>query len=110
MSCIGQQGGKLILKVIPLISLTDKVQHSEAFLTLRKPQATPQLLKEDSRGLGGTQEQHRIDLRDVHALVVDVYHKDEANLAADQFPFGVFLSSSEDFPVKKMDGIPWSLK
>ena len=38
---IGEQGGKLVLKVIPLVGLADKVQHGQAFFILRKPQATP---------------------------------------------------------------------
>ena len=38
---IGQQGGKLILKVITLISLADKVQYGQALLILGQPQATP---------------------------------------------------------------------
>ena len=66
-----------------------------------KPQATPQLLKEDSQGLGGAQEQHRIDLRDVHTFVVDVYHKDEANLTTDQLPFSGFSLLIGGFPSQK---------
>ena len=49
---------------------------------------TAQLLEEDGQGLGGPQEQHGVDLRDVHTLVVDVHHEDEAHLTADQSPFG----------------------
>ena len=87
-SGIGQQGCKLFFKAIALVGLTDKVQYCQAFLTLRKPQTTAELLKENCQGLGWPQKQHSVDLRDVHALVVDVHHKDEANLTAHQPPFG----------------------
>ena len=97
-SGVGQQGGKLILEVIPLVGLADKVQHGQAFLVLLQPQATAQLLEEDGQGLGGAQEQHRIDLRDVHALVVNVHHENEANLAAHQPPLGGFSLIVRGFP------------
>ena len=44
---VGEQCGKLILEVIPLVGLADEVQHGQAFLALRQPQATSQLLEED---------------------------------------------------------------
>ena len=72
---IRQQSCKLILKVIPLIGLADKVQHGQALFILRKPQTTAQLLEKNGQGLGGPQEQYGVDLRDVHALVVDVHHE-----------------------------------
>ena len=85
---IAQEGGKLVLEVISLVGLADKVQHGQAFFILCQPQATAQLLEEDGQGLGGPQEQHGVDLRDVHTLVVDVHHEDEAHLTADQSLFG----------------------
>ena len=53
-SGVGQQGGELVLEIVLLIGLADEVQHRQALLILRKPQATAQLLEEDGQGLGGT--------------------------------------------------------
>ena len=55
-SGVGQQGCNLFFKAIALVGLTDKVQHCQAFLTLRKPQTTAELLKENCQGLCGPQK------------------------------------------------------
>ena len=49
---------------------------------------------------------YRIDLRDVHALVVNVHHENETNLAADQPPLGGFSLLIGGFPSQADGGNP----
>ena len=85
---IGEQSCEFIFKIIALIGLADEVQHGQAFFIFRKPQTTPQLLEENGQRFRRAKEQYRIDFWNVHAFVVNIHHKDEANGTADQPIFG----------------------
>ena len=87
---VGQQCCKLIFKVVPLICLTNKVQHRQALFVLCQPQTTAQLLQENGQGLGGAQEQHRIDLGNIYTFVIDIHDKDKADISSNQPIFGGF--------------------
>ncbi len=86
---IGEQRSELVLKVILSVGLADKVENGQAFFILRQTQAAAQLLKEDGQGFRGAQEQHGIDLGNVHALVVDIHDKDEPHFAGHETVLGV---------------------
>ena len=85
---IVQQRGELLLEVILSVGRADEVQHGEAFLPLGQAQAAPQLLEEDRQRFRGPQEQHRVHLGDVHALVVNVHHEQHLQLTPDQLLLG----------------------
>ena len=52
--------------------VADEVEDGQASLAFMQPQPAAQLLEEDGGGLRGAQEEHRIDLRDVHTFVEEV--------------------------------------
>ena len=87
---IAEQCCKLILKVIFFVGLADKIQHSQALLVFCQTETAAQLLQEHSQGLCGAQKENRVDLRDVHTFVVDVYHENEADLSFHQPLLGSF--------------------
>ena len=62
--------------------LADEVEDGEAVLAVGQAQAAAELLQEDGRALGGTQEEHGVDLGDVDALVEEVDREDAVDLAA----------------------------
>ena len=84
MGGVGEQGRKLFLEIVLLVCLPDEVQHGQAFLVFSQTQAAAQLLQKHGQRLGGAQEQHGVDFRDVHALVIDVHYKNEANLPGNE--------------------------
>ena len=79
-----QQRGELLLEVVLAVGRADEVQHREALFPLGQAQAAPQLLEEDRQRFRGSQEQHRVHLGDVHALVVNIHHEQHPQLAPDQ--------------------------
>ena len=76
--CVRQECCKLILEIVLPVRLTDKVQHGQAIFILSQTQTTAELLQEDRQGFRRTQEEYRIDFRNVHALVVDVHNENKA--------------------------------
>src|SRR4051794_26493175 len=64
--------------------LADQVDHCEARLALRLPQAAAKLLSEHRRALGGPQQQGGVDDRDAAALTKHVYGEDAAAVAGTQ--------------------------
>ena len=85
---VGEQGRKLFLEIVLLVCLPDEVQHGQAFLVFSQTQAAAQLLQKHGQRLGGAQEQHGVDFRDVHAFVVNVHHKNETNPPGNEPLFG----------------------
>ena len=85
---VGEQRGKFLLEIILLVRLSDEVQYGQAFLVFGQTQAAAQLLQEHSQRLGRAQEQHGVDFRDVHALVIDVHYEDKANFPGNKPLFG----------------------
>ena len=59
-----------------LAVIADEVQDGQHGLVLRPPQPSPELLQEDRGALGGSEEQHRVDIGNVDALVEDVDRED----------------------------------
>jgi hypothetical protein len=57
---------------------------AEPFVVVGIPARAPQLLQEHRRALGGPQEQHGVDLRDVEPLVKQVYREDDVCLPVAQ--------------------------
>ena len=55
------------------VRLADEVEHRQARLVLGPAAATAELLEEDRRALGRPQEEDRVDLGDVDALVEEVH-------------------------------------
>ena len=88
MGGVGEQGRKLFLEIVLLVCLPDEVQHGQAFLVFSQTQAAAQLLQKHGQRLGGAQEQHGVDFRDVHAFVVNVHHKNETNPPGNEPLFG----------------------
>ena len=64
----------------PLVLQPDEVEHRQARLVVRQAQATAELLQEHRGALGGAQEQHRVDLGDVDALVEQVHREQRPHL------------------------------
>ena len=52
--------------------VADEVQHGQHRLVAGAPQSAAELLEEDRGALGGPQEQHRVDVGQVEALVEQV--------------------------------------
>ena len=84
MGGVGEQGRKLFLEIVLLVCLPDEVQHGQAILVFCQTQTTPQLLQKHGQRLGRTQEQHRVHLGDIHALVVNVHHIEKTELPGNQ--------------------------
>ena len=60
--------------------LTDEVQHRHAVLAFEPAEAAPELLHEDQRALGRTQEQQCVDFGKVHAFVEEVHGEERASV------------------------------
>ena len=61
--------------------LTDEVERRQHRLAPRAAQTAAELLQEDRRALRRAEEQHRVDLREVEALVEEVGGEEAVHLA-----------------------------
>src|SRR5947208_15182178 len=55
---------------------SDEVEDREAVLAVGSSQATTELLKEDSRALGRSQEEHGVDIGKINAFVEQIHAED----------------------------------
>ena len=83
---IAQQCIELFFKTIFLIRLPDEVQYRQAFFPLSEPQSAAKLLQENRQRLGWAQEKNRIDFRNIHAFIIEIYNENEADTAFCQSP------------------------
>ena len=92
------------------VRLADEVEHGHAVLALVAPQAAAELLQEDEGALGRPQEQDRVDLREVDALVEQVDGEERPDLAGPQVrrapPCGLAVGCP---PRPRCDGRPASV-
>ena len=92
--------------------VADEVEHGQDGLVLRTPQAAAELLQEDGCALGGTEQQHGVDVGHVEALVEEVDGEQRvdasalAQVAAE--PARAPLAASSPLTVPR--GMPASLK
>lgn len=75
--------------IIQLIYRIDVVNEGLHNSRLPGNQTTAQLLQEDGQRFRGSEEQNSVDLRNIHAFVVNVHDEDESNLARNQLILGV---------------------
>ena len=59
--------------------VADEVEHGAERLSAGASQPAPELLQEEGRALGWTQQQQRVDVRDVDALVEQVDGEDDVD-------------------------------
>ena len=78
---VGQQRPVAQVEPEVAVGLADEVEDGQALLVLGQPQPAAELLEEDRQALGRAEEQHRVDLGDVDALVVQVDDEQEVDLA-----------------------------
>ena len=62
------------------MSLAYEIQYGQALLPLMKPESAAELLQKDRQALCRSEEQDRIDFRDIDALVVQVDDKENVQL------------------------------
>ena len=71
------------------MGLTDEVKDRQDALAFGPAETSTELLEEDRGTLGGSQEQDRVDLGDVDALVEDVDSEDGPKFAAPELAHGI---------------------
>ena len=81
---VGQERPVSQVETEVAVGLADEVEDGQALLLLEQPQPAAELLEEDRQALGRAEEQHRVDLGDVDALVVQVDDEQEVHLATAQ--------------------------
>ena len=107
---IAEQSGEFFFEPVVLVCLSDEVEDGQAVLAFGQSQAASELLQEDGQGLGRTQEENRIDLRDIDALIVEVDDEDEADPASVSSRRSASRSASVEPPVRQRAGRPCSLQ
>ncbi len=80
----GEERFQFGIDPVATVGLADEVEYGEAVLARCMAQAAPELLEEDGQALGGAEEQHRVDLRDVHPFTQFVHGKEEGKPAVFQ--------------------------
>ena len=70
------------------MSLANEVEYGQALLLVVQSQAATELLQEDRQALGRAEEQHRVELGDVDALIVQVDDEQDVHLTAAQAVLG----------------------
>ena len=76
-----KQGPKAQIETEAAVRASDEVQHGQAGLALRAPEAATKLLEKHERALGRTQEEDGVDLGYVNPFVEEVDAKDYVQLA-----------------------------
>lgn len=92
------------------VCLTDKIQHGQAFFVFGQTQAAAQLLQKHGQRFRGTQEQHRVHFRNVHAFIVNIHNKMKRSSPETSLCLAALRSSSGESPVNAMDEMPRALK
>jgi hypothetical protein len=75
-----------------LMRMANEIEDGQAGLAgpSRMPETTTQLLQEHRGALGWSQEEHRVDLRDIDAFVEEVYREDHIHAPLTQCPKRIF--------------------
>lgn len=89
-----QHGLQAAGEIVFAVGLGHKVKYGQAVFVLCQSQAAAQLLQKNSHAIRRTQEQHRVDCRNIDAFVEQIDDKEERNLPCFQqmpclFPFAV---------------------
>src|SRR6266545_700223 len=62
------------------VLIADEVEHGKAWLVVVEPESTAELLEKHRRAVGGPQEQHGVDCRNIDTFVEQVDREDRVNL------------------------------
>ena len=74
--------GEHLRDAVHVTVVADEVQDHQPLLPVAAPQSPPQLLDEDRLRLGGTEEHHQVNGRDVNTLVEHVHGEQDTDLPA----------------------------